>query len=112
MDEIDFNSFLKVEMRVGKIFRAEFFPEAVKPAIKLWIDFGIEIGKKKSSAQITEHYTPDKLIGRQIIAIVNFPPRQIGKFMSEVLVLGVKEKSGGIVLLVPELEVDVGERVY
>ena len=112
MDEIDFNTFLKVDMRVGKIFRAEAFPEARKPAFKLWIDFGSEIGKKKSSAQITENYAPEALIGRQIIAIVNFPPRQIGKFMSEVLVLGVKNKSGGIVLLVPELEVAVGERVH
>ena len=111
MNEIDFNSFLKVDMRVGRILRAEAFPEAKKPAIKLWIDFGIDVGKKRSSAQITENYTPESLIGRQIIAVVNFPPRQIGKFMSEVLVLGAKEKSGGIVLLEPESEVPVGERV-
>ena len=112
MDEIDFNSFLKVDMRVGSIFRAEYFPEAKKPAIKLWIDFGVELGRKKSSAQITENYTPESLIGKRIIAVVNFPPRQIGKFMSEVLVLGVKEKAGGIVLLAPEFEVPNGERVH
>ena len=111
-DAISFEDFLKVDIRVGRVTRAEPYPEARKPAIKLWIDFGEEIGEKKSSAQITAHYTPDGLIGRQVMAVVNFPPRQIGKFMSEVLVLGLSDSQGEIVLLGPDRDVPVGERMH
>jgi tRNA-binding protein len=110
--EITFDDFLKVEIRVGRVTRAEPFPEARKPAIKLWVDFGPEIGEKKTSAQITAHYTPDALIGKQVMAVVNFPPRQIGKFMSEVLVLGVPDPEGGVVLLSPDLNVPLGGRMH
>jgi tRNA-binding protein len=110
--EITFDDFMKVDIRVGRVIRAEPFPEARKPAIKLWIDFGEQIGEKKTSAQITAHYTPDALVGKQVMAVVNFPARQIGKFMSEVLVLGVSDASGGIVLLSPDLDVPLGERMH
>ncbi len=112
MAEISFDDFLKVDIRVGRVIRAEPYPEARKPAIKLWIDFGAEIGEKKTSAQITAHYTPDTLIGKQVMAVVNFPPRQIGKFMSEVLVLGVPDPEGGVVLLSPDLDVPLGGRMH
>ncbi len=112
MAEITFDDFLKVDIRVGRVTRAEPYPEARKPALKMWIDFGAELGEKKTSAQITAHYTPDGLIGRQVVAVVNFPPRQIGKFMSEVLVLGLSDGSGEIVLLGPDREVPDGERVH
>lgn len=112
MAEITFDDFLKVDIRVGRVIRAEPYPEARKPAIKLWIDFGPEIGEKKTSAQITAHYSPDTLIGKQVIAVVNFPPRQIGKFMSEVLVLGVPDPEGGVVLLSPDLDVPRGGRMH
>lgn len=112
MSEIGFDDFLKVDIRVGRITRVEPFPEARKPAFKLWVDFGAEIGEKKSSAQITRHYTPDELVGRQVLAVVNFPPRQIGKVMSEVLVLGVPDADGEVVLLRPDLEVPLGGRLY
>ena len=110
--EITFNDFLKVDIRVGIVTRAEPFPEARKPAFKLWIDFGPEIGEKKSSAQITVHYTPEDLVGRQVAAVVNFPPRQIGPLMSEVLTLGFPDENGEVVLFAPDLKVPVGARLY
>ena len=111
-DEISFDDFLKVDIRAGTVIRAEPYPEARKPAIKLWIDFGPEIGERKSSAQITDHYTPEALIGRQVMAVVNFPPRQIGKFMSDCLVLGASDSDGAIVLLKPDQEVPDGARMH
>jgi len=112
MNEISFDDFLKVDIRVGTVLRAEPFPEARKPAIKLWIDFGGEIGEKKTSAQITAHYQPETLAGRQVMAIVNFPPRQIGRFMSEVLVLGMPDENGAIVLVGPDMAVPAGGRLH
>jgi len=112
MTEITFDEFLKVDIRVGVVLRAEPYPEARKPAIKLWVDFGPEVGEKRSSAQITRHYTPDALVGRRVLGVVNFPPRQIGKFMSEALVLGVPDAAGEVVLIVPDLDVPVGGRLY
>ena len=112
MSEISFDDFMKVDIRVGRITRAEPFPEARKPAYKLWVDFGGEIGVKKSSAQITDHYELDGLIGRQVMAVVNFPPRQIGPVRSEVLVLGASDAEGGIVLLAPDQEVPIGSRMH
>jgi tRNA-binding protein len=109
---IDYDDFLKVDIRVGRIVAAEPYPEARKPALKLRIDFGPEIGEKRSSAQITTHYQPDSLIDRQVLAVVNFPPRQIGKFMSEVLVLGVPDAEGEVVLLQPSQDVPIGGRLY
>lgn len=111
-DTISFDDFQQVDIRVGRITRAEPFPEARKPAIKLWVDFGDEIGEKKSSAQITKHYEPDDLPGRQVLAVVNFPPRQIGKVMSEVLVLGVPDAESEVVLLTPDQDVPLGGRMY
>jgi tRNA-binding protein len=110
-DEITFDDFMKVDIRVGKILRAEDYPEARKPAIKMWINFGPEIGERKTSAQVTAHYTPETLIGKQVIGVVNFLPRQIGKFMSEVLVLGLADEAGSIVLLSPDQNVPLGERM-
>ena len=112
MDEITFNEFLKVDIRVGSILKAETFPEARKPAYKLWIDFGPSIGTKKTSAQITDNYTLTELIGRQVLAVVNFPPRQIGPFMSEVLTLGVTDNKGAVTLLGPDKEIPNGERMH
>lgn len=112
MAEITFDDFLKADIRVGRVTRAEPYPEARKPAIKLWVDFGPELGEKKSSAQITAHYTPEALIGQQVLAVVNFPPRQIGKFLSEVLVLGLSDSNGDIVLIRPDMDVPIGERLH
>ena len=109
---ITFDDFMKVDIRVGVIVAAEPFPEARKPAIKLRIDFGAEIGEKKSSAQITKHYAPEQLVGRRILAVVNFPPRQIGKFMSEVLTLGVPDEEGAVVLIVPDIETPIAGRLF
>ena len=111
-DEITFDDFLKVDIRVGRVVRAEPFPEARKQAIKLWVDFGDGIGEKKSSAQITAHYDVDSIVGRQVMAVVNFPPRQIGPVRSEILVLGVSDAEGGIVLLSPDKEVPLGSRMH
>ena len=110
-DQIGFDDFLKVDIRVGRIIEAEDFPEARKPAYKLKIDFGEPIGIKKSSAQITRHYTLDQLVGRQVLAVVNFPPRQIGPIMSEVLTLGVPDEDGEVVLLKPGHDVPLGGRL-
>ena len=111
-DPIGFEDFLKVDIRAGTVTRAEPFPEARKPAIKLWIDFGPELGERKSSAQITTRYAPDDLLGRQVIAVTNFPPRQIGPFMSEVLVLGLSDAEGEIVLIRPDHDIPNGERLH
>jgi tRNA-binding protein len=109
---IGFDDFLKVDIRVGRIVEAAPFPEARKPAVKLVIDFGAELGRKKSSAQITKYYQPEALVGRQVLAVVNFPPRQIGKFMSEVLTLGVPDAEGDVVLIGPGHQVPEGGRLF
>ena len=111
-DEISFEDFQRVDIRVGTVVDAQPFPEARKPAIKLWVEFGGALGVRKTSAQITRHYSPDRLIGRQVVAVVNFPPRQIGPFMSEVLVLGVPDEAGEVVLLRPDIKVPDGGRMF
>ena len=112
MAEIVFDDFMKVDIRVGLVTRAEPYPEARVPAIKLWIDFGGELGEKKSSAQLTVNYTPEALIGTKVMAVVNFPPRQIGKVMSEVLVLGVPDAVGEVILTRPDFDVPIGGRLF
>ena len=110
--QIAFDEFLKVDVRLGTILTAEPFPQARKPAYRLTIDFGPEIGVKKSSAQITRHYTPETLVGRQVAAVVNFPPRQIGPFMSEVLTLGFPDAEGEVVLIGPSIPAPNGGRLF
>jgi tRNA-binding protein len=109
---IGYDDFARVDIRVGTVVRAEPYPEARKPALKLWIDFGAAIGEKRSSAQITRHYRPETLVGRQVAAVVNFPPRQIGKFVSEVLILGFPDDDGEVVLISPTHPVPNGGRLY
>jgi len=111
-DTIRFEDFLKVDIRLGTVERCEPFPEARKPAYKLWIDFGPDLGVRKSSAQITELYSPEQVTGRRVLAVVNFPPRQVGPFMSEVLTLGVPDAKGRVVLLDIDHDAPDGARVY
>ncbi len=112
MTDPTFEAFQRVDIRVGRIVRADVHPQAPKPAFRLWVDFGPEIGTRKSSAQITAHYTPEELPGRQILAVVNFPPRRIGRFLSEVLIPGVPDENGDVVLLTPDMTVPTGGRMY
>ena len=111
-EAITFSEFERVDIRVGTITDAQTFPEARKPAYKLVIDFGPEIGSKRSSAQLTVHYRPDQLIGRQVCAVVNFPPRQIGPFISEVLTLGMPDADGAVVLIKPDFKVPNGGKLF
>jgi tRNA-binding protein len=111
MEEASFDDFLKIDMRVGRVVRAEEFPEARKPAWKIWIDFGPEVGEKRASAQIT-NYSREELEGRLVVAVVNFSPRQIGPFVSEVLVLGAPDEEGRVILLQPDAEVPLGRRIF
>ena len=111
-DTITFTDFLKVDIRVGTVVRAEPYPEARRPAAKLWVDFGPELGVKKTSAQVVGRYALDDLAGRQVAAVVNFPPKQIGKFMSEILVLGFPDEDGEVVLISPDRKVPNGGRLY
>jgi tRNA-binding protein len=109
---ISFDDFMKVDIRVGTIVRVEPYPEARRPAFKLWVDFGAATGVKKTSAQITRHYDPAQLVGRQVAAVVNFPPKQIGKFLSEILVLGFPDTDGEVVMIGPDRAVPDGGRLY
>lgn len=109
---IDIEDFLKLDIRVGRITRAEPFPEARHPALKLWIDFGPELGERRSSARITRNYAPEALLGRQVLAVTNLPPRQIGPVRSEVLVLGLPDAEGEVVLVAPDTDVPLGGRLH
>lgn len=109
---ISFDDFLQVDVRVGTIVDVQEFPEARKPAFKLWVDFGADIGTRKTSAQITKHYAAEDLIGRQVAAVLNFPPKQVGKFMSEILVLGFPDSDGEVVLIGIDHEVPNGGRLF
>jgi tRNA-binding protein len=112
MDQIAYADFERVDIRAGTVVDAQPFPEARKPAIKLWVDFGGEIGVRQSSAQLTIHYTPDRLIGRQVLAVVNFPPRRIAGFESQILVLGLPDENGAVVLLRPDIKVPDGGKMF
>ena len=112
MPEITIDDFMKVDIRVGEVVDVKPFEKARKPAFKLWVDFGEELGVKKSSAQITAHYTPESLIGRRVAAVVNFQPRQIADFMSEILVLGFPDENNEVVLITPERNVPLGGRLF
>jgi tRNA-binding protein len=112
MPEISFEDFEKVDVRVGRVVEAEPFPEARKPSIKLLVDFGSEVGEKRTSAQLTAHYDAEGLVGRQVVAVVNFPPKRIAGFKSEVLVLGVPDEAGEVVLLAPDHEVPTGGKMF
>ncbi len=109
---ISYEDFVKVDIRVGRVVNVEEFPTARKPALKLFIDFGTQIGVKKTSAQITNLYSKENLIGKQVLAVVNFPPKQVGSFMSEVLVLGLSDESNAIVLVGPDQEVPNGQKLH
>jgi len=112
VSEISFDDFQRVDVRVGTVVDAQSFPEARRPAIKLWVDFGDAIGVRKTSAQLTVYYTPEQLVGRQVAAVVNFPPKQVGKFMSEILVLGFPDADGAVVLLNIDKPVPNGGRLF
>jgi tRNA-binding protein len=112
VSEIEFGDFLKVDIRVGTILRAEPYPEARNPSYKLYVDFGPEIGERKTAAQLTMHYTLEELVGKQVAAVINFPAKQIGKFMSEILVLGFPDENGGVVLVEPNRKVADGGRLF
>jgi tRNA-binding protein len=112
MPEIGWEDFERVDVRIGRVVDAESFPKARKPSVKLAVDFGPELGIKNSSAQLTDHYSPEELLGRQILAVVNFPPKRIAGFKSEVLVLGVPDEEGAVVLLIPDREVPLGSRMF
>lgn len=112
MTEATFDDFMKLDIRTGVIVQAEDFPEARKPAYKLWVDFGADFGIKKSSAQITVHYNLEELIGKRVLAVVNFPPRQIGPVKSEILVLGLPDADGEVVLITPDKDVPMGGRLF
>ena len=112
MATLSFDDFLKVDVRVGRIVRVEDFPKARKPSYKLWVDFGPELGQRKTSAQVTRHYAKADLVGRLLVAVVNFPPKQVADFMSEVLVLGVPDAEGAVVLLHPSTDVPLGGRLF
>ena len=111
MNTITWNDFENVELRIGTVLRVEEFPEARKPAYKVWVDFGPELGEKKTSAQIAKLYKPDELVGRQIVGVVNFPPKQVGPFMSEFLLTGFHDEEGSIVIAVPERTVPNGAKL-
>ena len=112
MEPIAFDDFEKLDIRVGTVVDAQAFAEARRPAIKLWVDFGGEIGVRQSSAQLTVHYVPDRLIGRQVLAVVNFPPRRIAGFESQILVLGLPDENGAVVLVKPDLHVPDGGKMF
>lgn len=112
MTRISWEDFEKVDIRVGEILEAELFPEARRPAVKLLVSFGAGIGEKRTSAQLTAHYTPEGLVGRRVVAVVNFPPKRIAGFKSEVLVLGVPDDNGEVILLSPDLEAPLGGRMF